>query len=275
MSERSRSSRTSVRDPGRRSTTRGSADRSPVRARRTTGSYRARTKGGTRSRSTLRPTLTRRQQLVAAGVVAALIALAAVVWFTPLLSVRDVEVRGLSAVPREQVIGALDVPTGTPLLRVDLTSAAARVATLPRVAAVTVDRHYPSQLIVSVTERVPVVFVDKPGGPRLLDASGVDFAAGPPPPGVPRLVTPAPTSSDPLTKAGLAVAGALPQSVRMLVAQVQPESPVDVRLTLADGRTVLWGAPVDLQHKGQVLAALLSQPGKTYDVSSPDLPTVS
>ncbi|MEO9222020.1 MAG: hypothetical protein ABI251_09655, partial [Mycobacteriaceae bacterium] len=30
-----------------------------------------------------------------------------------------------------------------------------------------------------------------------------------------------------------------------------------------------------LAHKAAVLAALLSQPGKTYDVSSPDLPTVS
>jgi len=59
------------------------------------------------------------------------------------------------------------------------------------------------------------------------------------------------------------------------VDQVAPASVLDVRLILARGRTVLWGAPDDLAHKGAVLAALLSQPGKTYDVSSPDLPTIS
>lgn len=229
----------------------------------------------TRTRSTRRrtPRLTRRQQLSAALVVAALVVVAAVVWFTPLLSVRQVQVRGVSAVTQEQVLTALEVAPGTPLLRVDLTSAAARVASLPRVARATVDRHYPSELVVTVTERVPVVFVDKPDGPHLLDGTGVDFATAPPPPGVPRLVPPEPAR--PLTVAALAVVGALPEAVRTQVEQVSPASAADVRLTLAGGRTVLWGAPEDLAHKGAVLAALLSQPGKTYDVSSPDLPTIS
>jgi len=178
-------------------------------------------------------------------------------------------------VSQGQVLTALDVPTGTPLLRVDLTAAAARVARLPRVARATVDRHYPSELTVSVTERVPMVFVNKPDGNHLLDATGVDFATAPPTPGVPRLVLADPSPNNPLTKAALAVVGALPDAVRTQVDQVAPASVLDVRLILARGRTVLWGAPDDLAHKGAVLAALLSQPGKTYDVSSPDLPTIS
>lgn len=204
-----------------------------------------------------------------------LVVLGAVAWFTPALAVRDVQLRGLSAVPREQVLTALNVPTGTPLLQVDLTAAAARVAKLPRVAQATVSRQFPSELIISVSERVPVVFVDKPDGPHLLDSTGIDFATARPSPGVPRLVVGHPVPGDSLTTAALAVITGLPPSVRTQVAQVAPESPVDVRLTLTDGRTVLWGAPADLRHKGEVLAALLTQPGKTYDVSSPDLPTVS
>lgn len=226
-------------------------------------------------RSALRPRLTRRQQIYAALVVAVLVVAGLLVWFTPLMAVREVQVQGLSSVSQGQVLAALDVPTGTPLLRVDLTAAAARVARLPRVARATVDRHYPSELTVSVTERVPMVFVNKPDGNHLLDATGVDFATAPPTPGVPRLVLADPSPNNPLTKAALAVVGALPDAVRTQVDQVAPASVLDVRLILARGRTVLWGAPDDLAHKGAVLAALLSQPGKTYDVSSPDLPTIS
>jgi len=226
-------------------------------------------------RSALRPRLTRRQQIYAALVVAVLVVAGLLVWFTPLMAVREVQVQGLSSVSQGQVLTALDVPTGTPLLRVDLTAAAARVARLPRVARATVDRHYPSELTVSVTERVPMVFVNKPDGNHLLDATGVDFATAPPTPGVPRLVLADPSPNNPLTKAALAVVGALPDAVRTQVDQVAPASVLDVRLILARGRTVLWGAPDDLAHKGAVLAALLSQPGKTYDVSSPDLPTIS
>ncbi len=243
---------------------------------RRAGASPSRSSRNSRSRrSALRPRLTRRQQIYAALVVAVLVVAGLLVWFTPLMAVRQVQVQGLSSVSQGQVLTALDVPTGTPLLRVDLTAAAARVARLPRVARATVDRHYPSELTVSVTERVPMVFVNKPDGNHLLDATGVDFATAPPTPGVPRLVLADPSPNNPLTKAALAVVGALPDAVRTQVDQVAPASVLDVRLILARGRTVLWGAPDDLAHKGAVLAALLSQPGKTYDVSSPDLPTIS
>jgi len=45
-------------------------------------------------------------------------------------------------------------------------------------------------------------------------------------------------------------------------------------LTLIDGRTVVWGTTDRTEEKALKLGALLTQPGKTYDVSSPDLPTV-
>jgi cell division protein FtsQ len=47
-----------------------------------------------------------------------------------------------------------------------------------------------------------------------------------------------------------------------------------VTLTLTDGRTVVWGTTDRTDEKAEKLAALLTQPGKVYDVSSPDLPTV-
>ncbi len=41
-----------------------------------------------------------------------------------------------------------------------------------------------------------------------------------------------------------------------------------------DGRVVVWGTNDRTEEKAAKLAALLTQPGRTYDVSSPDLPTV-
>jgi cell division protein FtsQ len=37
---------------------------------------------------------------------------------------------------------------------------------------------------------------------------------------------------------------------------------------------VIWGTNERTEEKAQKLTALLTRPGRTYDVSSPDLPTV-
>lgn len=58
------------------------------------------------------------------------------------------------------------------------------------------------------------------------------------------------------------------------VARVAAPSVASITLTLADGRTVMWGTTDRTAEKAEKLAALLTQPGRTYDVSSPDLPTV-
>jgi len=55
---------------------------------------------------------------------------------------------------------------------------------------------------------------------------------------------------------------------------IQAGSPDDVQFTLAGGKRVRWGSARQGAVKAQVLAALLSQPGTVYDVSSPELPTV-
>ena len=45
-------------------------------------------------------------------------------------------------------------------------------------------------------------------------------------------------------------------------------------LELRDGRTVVWGSAEESGAKAEVLAALLEQPGATYDVSVPSQPTI-
>ncbi len=124
------------------------------------------------------------------------VGLGLLLYFTPIMSARNIVVIGLGAVTQDEVIGAAAVKPGTPLLQVDTDAVAERVAAIRRVASARVQREYPSTLRVTVIERVPVVVKDYPDGPHLFDRDGVDFATAPPPPGVPYLDADNPGPSD-------------------------------------------------------------------------------
>jgi cell division protein FtsQ len=202
------------------------------------------------------------------------VGLGLLLYFTPIMSARNVVVVGLGAVTQDEVIAAAAVPPGTPLLQVDTDAVAERVAAIRRVASARVQRQYPSTLRVTVIERLPVVVKDYPDGPHLFDKDGVDFATAPAPPGVPYLDTDNPGPSDAPTKAALQVMTALRPEVAGQVGRIAAPSVAAITLTLTDGRVVVWGTTDRTEEKALKLGALLTQPGQTYDVSSPDLPTV-
>jgi len=202
------------------------------------------------------------------------VGLGLLLYFTPVMAARNIVVTGLGAVAQDEVTTAAGVAPGTPLLQVDTDAVAERVAAIRRVASARVQREYPSTLRVTVVERVPVVVKDYPDGPHLFDRDGVDFAIAPPPPGVPYLDTENPGPDDPPTKAALQVMTSLRPEVAAQVARVAAPSVAAITLQLADGRQVVWGTTDRTEEKALKLGALLTQPGQTYDVSSPDLPTV-
>jgi cell division protein FtsQ len=125
-----------------------------------------------------------------------------------------------------------------------------------------------------VVERVPLAVKDFPDGPHLYDRDGVDFATGPPPPALPYLDVDNPGPADPPTRAALGVLTALRPEVAGQVGRIAAPSVASITLTLTDGRVVVWGTNDRTEEKAEKLGALLTQPGRTYDVSSPDLPTV-
>jgi cell division protein FtsQ len=202
------------------------------------------------------------------------VGLGLLLYFTPIMSARNIVVTGLGAVSQEEVVTSAAVKSGTPLLQVDTDAVAERVAAIRRVASVRVQRQYPSTLRITVIERVPVVVKDYPDGSHLFDRDGVDFATAPPPPGVPYLEAENPGPSDPATKAALQVMTSLRPEVAGQVGRISAPSVAAITLTLTDGRVVVWGTTDRTEEKALKLGALLTQPGHTYDVSSPDLPTV-
>lgn len=208
------------------------------------------------------------------GTSVVVVGLGLLLYFTPIMSVRSTVITGLGAVTQDEVEQAAAVAPGTPLLQVDTDSVAERVATIRRVASARVQREYPSALRITVVERIPLVVKDYPDGPHLFDRDGVDFATAPPPPGLPYLDADTPGPNDPPTKAALEVLTALSPEVVGQLSRIAAPSVASITLTLNDGREVIWGTTDRTDEKAQTLAALLTQPGRTYDVSSPDLPTV-
>jgi len=202
------------------------------------------------------------------------VALALVLYFTPAMSARNIIVTGTGAVTREEVLDVAQVRPGTPLLQINTSQVADRVAAIRRVASARVQRQYPSALRITIVERVPVVVKDFPDGPHLFDRDGVDFATAPPPPALPYIDVADPGPNDPATKAALQVLTALRPEVAGQVGRIAAPSVASITLTLGDGRVVIWGTADRVEEKAEKLAALLTQPGRTYDVSSPDLPTV-
>lgn len=222
----------------------------------------------------------RRRLLVGLAVpLAVLLAGAWLVLASPVLAVRTVQVDGAGRLSDDQVVQLAGIRPGTPLMRVDTESAAARVARLPQVATVEVTRGWPHTVVVTLVERVPVAVVEQGGTRSLVDRDGVmfDTITGDPPAGVIPLTVPTPGPHDPATAAVLGAVVALPDDVRSQVTGAAAGTPDDVTLALTDGRTVLWGSADQTPRKARVLDALLQQihagtldEAHTLDVSSPD-----
>lgn len=248
-------------------------EREPTRERERVRRPRGRPREHPRS-PTRRRVLVRRA--VAASVFAAVVVIVIAVLWSPILGVRSVAVTGTRNLTRDQVVSAAAVQPGTPMLRLDAGAIEARVRRLPRVFEVQVFRDWPSTVRIDVTERDPVGYLAKSDGVHLVDITGADYAVvATPPAGLPKVLLPSVSPADQRTQAVVGVLAALPAQLKSLVLTVDAPTPGSVTLGLSGGRTVRWGDAADSTRKAEVLAALMTRPGKVYDVSSPELPTVS
>ena len=208
--------------------------------------------------------------LVLTGVTLLVLAL----YFTPLLGVRSVRVEGNRALGEQEVLAAAEVPLGESMLRVDTDGIRSRLRENPQVASARAELSWPSTVRLEIEERTPAAFVRDGGAVRLVDAGGVPFNTAPqPPPGLPELQAPSP--DDPLVRDEMSVLASLPPELRGQVVGVTARTSGDLRLRLTGDREVKWGSLRESQRKASVLPLLLTQPGRVYNVTSPDLPTVA
>jgi cell division protein FtsQ len=194
------------------------------------------------------------------------------------LVVRSVNVSGTHLLTPAAVIAAADVPVGTPLVRVDTGAVTRRVEAIRQVASATVTRGWPDHLVISVTERVPVMAVRMAGGGYdLVDQAGVIVRwAQARPAALPLLETSLPGAtlrgSAEVAVAADVLAELDPWLARQVTAvQAAPvaEGTEQVTLGLRDGKTVQWGTPGDAARKNRELAILLPGSAHQVDVSAP------
>lgn len=219
----------------------------------------------------------RHRGLILAGAGTVLVA-ALLVWllaFSSVFGVRTVSVHGTHQLSAEQVRKAADISSGTPLLRLDTAAVTRRVEHLPTVASASVQTSFPSTVVITVTERSAVGYVQSGAGYVLVDTSGYQFrTVHTEPKDLPLFVVPDGTDARTTGGAVAQVAAALPSSLLHKVVSIRATDPDAITLRLADHRVVHWGSPAHSATKARILPALLRQPGTQYDVSDPDLPFI-
>jgi cell division protein FtsQ len=215
---------------------------------------------------------------VAALVLAVLGTAAWVVFGARVLVVRHVVVTGTHLLPKSQVVAATGVHVGGSMIKLETGIVADRVAGIPQVESVRVERRWPTTLRIEVRERVPAVVAVRGRRYYQIDRFGVTvLTTSARPRGLPELVVGAPDPGDPATAAALAVWRSLPERFRWRVSAIAATDPEEVTLRLKSGISVIWGAPERGTEKLRLVEALAGtaagRSAHTIDVSSPEVVT--
>lgn len=217
----------------------------------------------------------RRRALIAFGAVAALALFVIAGVFTPIMAVRDVQLRGAQALNVDELQQSLSRFQGVPLALVTDQDVHRAIEAFPLVQRYSIERIPPHTLIVTVEERIAAVALEREGGFDLLDPAGVLLGRVPErPAGVPLGSAELTDTSSPAFAAATGVVRDMPEDIRAQLETVRASNAQNVTFTLVGGTEVLWGESKETQRKAVVLRSLLASigPVSMIDVSAPDAP---
>jgi cell division protein FtsQ len=220
------------------------------------------------------PTRADRRRTIAiavAGIVVLALLGTWLVAFSPVFGVRSVDIRGTHVLTADDVRAAAGIRNGTPLVRLDTGAVTQRIEQLPDVASAQVSTSFPSTVVITVDERIPVGYVLRSGSARLVDHDGFEYrTVAHAPTALPRLVVPA--GAHGAAVAAAEVAAALPASLRAQVRSVAALDPQSITLVLTRDRVVRWGSADRTAEKARLLPALLRRSVTSVDLTNPDQP---
>ena len=214
-----------------------------------------------------------RKRLRRVGVLGAVVAVGALLWWitlSPLLDVDAFRVQGAAHTGEAAVLDAIDIRRGDALLTADVGGAARALAALPWVATAKVRRAWPGAVSITVVERAPVaVIAAKGGGWVVVDRGGRQLAIEQEPALDLVRVAGRPLASRLGEDAGERYRGAIdlaavvPGSMRTSIASLWPQrdGTIEATIELPPGgtATALFGAPDQLESKLLALAAVLER----------------
>jgi cell division protein FtsQ len=231
-------------------------------------------------RFTRRSRVRRRIIVAAIAAVAGLFATVAVVVFSPLLDLQEIEVVGTDRLDASEVSDALSSQRGTPLALVNVASIEQELARFAVIRSYSIEAVPPHTLRVTIVEREPIGLIADGSTFAVVDPAGVvvdsvtERTAG-----LPIIDAGDATLGNHAFESAVAVLLALPTELRDRVDSISATTKDDVEFSLVGGtQSVRWGSADRSDYKARVFAALVKAKKRSatveYDVSSPDAPVV-
>jgi cell division protein FtsQ len=211
-----------------------------------------------------------RRALIFGGLVVTISGLVWVFYFSDLLTLKKISVVGnMKHTNIEEVIKSADLPAGIQLARLDRAVVLASLSDIPSILEIELRRVWPSEVVLAISEREPVLVEKRNQGWVFVAADGTVF-------GQleirPQEFLEVVVANDTARVEAAKLLGQLPIWLEELVLLINAKSSNDIQLELEDGRTVVWGNSKDSELKAQVLQALFEVDAKVLDVSAPNLP---
>jgi cell division protein FtsQ len=208
----------------------------------------------------------RKRYFVGVALILGVLTVIYVMFWSPLLGVREVKVVGAEHTTSDQIAQVASLDPGDNLLRVSTTDIAVKTEELPWVKSAEVDRMLPGTVRVKIVERTPALLLSLSDSRWTIDASGYVLEQGEVEKGLPVL-------------AGVEVGGvaagdrlqtdesvdalkayrSLPRKMKREVAAVFAPTRERISFSLEQGTVVRFGAAERLVAKNEVLRALLTR----------------
>ncbi|MDU0478060.1 FtsQ-type POTRA domain-containing protein [Staphylococcus chromogenes] len=218
--------------------------------------------------------LARNRWKILALTIALLLVISGIVaYFVPVLKVRDIAVTGNVQVSAEEIQAASGIIPGDNVVRVRENEVASRVATIPWVAKVSVQRTFPTSVEINVVERQAILFTKRSDGEHLIDESAIPFVIDSPPPGVVELSGQQEDKREVLLPA-VGIVKALDPQNRADLERIDARSAYEFTLYFKGGKEVYWGSADQSHDKALATKTVLQRDGRKWNVSAPGLVTL-
>lgn len=206
----------------------------------------------------------------------------AVLYFSPILAIEEIEHEGLDLVTESQAVERTAGLEGKPLPQVGERGVNELFENIPAVKDVTLRAEPPHGLVVNINEYQPIAM-----GPRgkeyvVFSEDGTELAEITSKKAqefdLPVVASAADVTDEDVFNTITEVLGSLPDDLRDQVRAASGSSIDSIELELTSGKVVMWGNNEDAEKKAKVLEALLGLEDdeaaqiSQYDVSAPDFP---
>lgn len=206
----------------------------------------------------------------------------ALLYFSPILAIEDIDHEGLDLVTESQAVERTTQLEGTPLPQVGERGLTELFEDIPAVKDVTLRAEPPHGLIVSINEHQPIAMSPRDKQYVVFSEDGTELAEITAQKAqefdLPVVASAADVADEDVFNTITEVLGSLPHELRDRVRAASGSSIDSIELELTSGKMVMWGNNEQAEKKAKVLEALLGLDDEEaaqiseYDVSAPDFP---